>query len=179
MSRFLKRTTIALTGSLLVMWITTADIYGQNPSVVDRNLVVRTVVDNLVTPISISFLGTNDFFVLEKDTGKVKRVVGGMVQGTVIDLAVNNNTERGLLGIALHPAFPANPGVYLFWLAVVPLPLTMILSCRKKRNARIIHLSEQIATMFSIRWKELGRFVKKGEKALTLCMPLVCRRRRP
>src|SRR5437899_2244139 len=26
------------------------------------------------------------------------------------------------------------------------------------------------------RWKELGRFVKKGEKALTLCMPLTCKR---
>jgi antirestriction protein ArdC len=26
------------------------------------------------------------------------------------------------------------------------------------------------------RWKELGRFVRKGEKALTLCMPLTCKR---
>jgi antirestriction protein ArdC len=26
------------------------------------------------------------------------------------------------------------------------------------------------------RWKELGRHVKKGEKALTLCMPLACKR---
>jgi hypothetical protein len=26
------------------------------------------------------------------------------------------------------------------------------------------------------RWKELGRYVKKGEKAITLCMPVTCRR---
>ena len=26
------------------------------------------------------------------------------------------------------------------------------------------------------RWKELGRYVKKNEKALTLCMPLACKR---
>ena len=26
------------------------------------------------------------------------------------------------------------------------------------------------------KWKELGRFVKKGQKALTLCMPLTCKR---
>jgi len=26
------------------------------------------------------------------------------------------------------------------------------------------------------KWKELGRFVKKGQKALTLCMPLTCTR---
>jgi antirestriction protein ArdC len=28
------------------------------------------------------------------------------------------------------------------------------------------------------RWKELGRHVRKGEKALTLCMPLTCKRRK-
>jgi hypothetical protein len=28
---------------------------------------------------------------------------------------VNRNSERGLLGIALHPDFPADPGVYLYW----------------------------------------------------------------
>ena len=32
-----------------------------------------------------------------------------------MDLAVNSASERGLLGIALHPDFPTNPGVYLYW----------------------------------------------------------------
>jgi aldose sugar dehydrogenase len=32
-----------------------------------------------------------------------------------LDLAVNSGSERGLLGIALHPRFPRNPGVYLYW----------------------------------------------------------------
>ena len=53
--------------------------------------------------------------VLEKATGQVQRVVNGAVQSTVLDLAVNFGSERGLLGIALHPDFPANPGVYLYW----------------------------------------------------------------
>jgi len=53
--------------------------------------------------------------VLEKNTGLVLRVTGGVVQDTVLDLAVNFGSERGLLGIALHPDFPANPGVYLYW----------------------------------------------------------------
>src|SRR5499433_1842995 len=26
------------------------------------------------------------------------------------------------------------------------------------------------------RWKELGRHVKRGEKAITLCMPVICKR---
>ena len=33
----------------------------------------------------------------------------------VLDLAVNSGSERVLLGITLHPEFPRNPGVYLYW----------------------------------------------------------------
>jgi glucose/arabinose dehydrogenase len=87
----------------------------QAPSLVDPNLRVRTVIENLDQPTSMAFLGPNDFFVLEKATGQVKRVVNGVVQSTVLDLAVNSGSERGLLGIALHPNFPATPHVYLYW----------------------------------------------------------------
>ena len=76
---------------------------------------MRTVVENLDQPTSTAFLGPNEFFVLEKATGQVKRVVNGVVQGTVLDLAVNSGSERGLLGIALHPNFPVTPQVYLYW----------------------------------------------------------------
>jgi glucose/arabinose dehydrogenase len=87
----------------------------QGPSLVDPNLRVRTVIENLDQPTSMAFLGPNEFFVLEKATGQVKRVVNGVVQSTVLDLAVNSGSERGLLGIALHPDFPATPHVYLYW----------------------------------------------------------------
>src|SRR3712207_5019176 len=53
--------------------------------------------------------------VAEKATGQVKRVVDGQVRGVVLDLAVNSASERGLLGIALHPRFRRNGWVYLFW----------------------------------------------------------------
>ena len=85
------------------------------PSMTDPNLGVRTSVGGLITPISMAFIGPNDFLIVEKNTGAVKRVTNGAVQGTVLDLGVNFASERGLLGIALHPNFPANPGVYLFW----------------------------------------------------------------
>jgi glucose/arabinose dehydrogenase len=41
--------------------------------------------------------------------------VDGVVDSTVLDLAVNFGSERGLLGIALHPSFPDTPFVYLYW----------------------------------------------------------------
>jgi glucose/arabinose dehydrogenase len=85
------------------------------PSLLAPNLTLRTVVDGLALPTSIAFLGPHDVLVLEKNSGQVKRVVNGVVQATVLDLAVNFGSERGLLGIALHPDFPSNRGVYLFW----------------------------------------------------------------
>src|SRR5881394_4262673 len=92
------------------------------PTLVDRNLAVRTAVSGLNQPTTMAFLGDNDFFVLEKASGKVQRVVNGTIQSTVLDLAVNNASERGLLGIALHPDFPSNPGVYLYWTCSAPHP---------------------------------------------------------
>ena len=86
------------------------------PEMLDPSLAVRTVASaGLELPIGMAFLGANDWLVLEKDTGRVKRVIDGVVDATVLDLGVNRNSERGLLGIALHPDFPANPGVYLYW----------------------------------------------------------------
>ncbi|MBX6315642.1 MAG: PQQ-dependent sugar dehydrogenase [Isosphaeraceae bacterium] len=93
------------------------DVRGQVvPTVLDPNLTVRTVVSGLTQPTTMAFLGPDDFLVLEKSTGRVKRVIGGVAQADpVIDLAVNSASERGLLGIALHPDFPNTPWVYLYW----------------------------------------------------------------
>ena len=107
----------ALILAATLAYLTTRPITAQqpDPSVVDPNLAVRTVVSGLTTPIGAAFLGPGDMLVLEKNTGKVLRVVDGALQGTALDLAVNFGSERGLLSIALHPEFPDNPGVYLYW----------------------------------------------------------------
>lgn len=85
------------------------------PSMTDARLGVRAVVTGLNQPTTMAFLGANDFLVLEKATGRVQRVLNGAIQSTVLDLAVNSGSERGLLGIALHPNFATNGFVYLYW----------------------------------------------------------------
>ncbi|HEY8411955.1 MAG TPA: PQQ-dependent sugar dehydrogenase [Pyrinomonadaceae bacterium] len=86
-----------------------------SPIMLDDNLTVSTVVTGLDQPTSMAFIGPNDFLVLEKATGKVQRIVNGALQSTPLDLPVNNASERGLLGIALHPHFQQNGFVYLYW----------------------------------------------------------------
>jgi aldose sugar dehydrogenase len=103
-------------------------LLAQDPSVIDPNLAVRPVVGGLALPTSMAFLGPDDLLVLEKNSGMVKRVVDGVVQGVVLDLAVNFGSERGLLSIALHPQFPVNPGVYLYWTESATAADTNVLS---------------------------------------------------
>jgi glucose/arabinose dehydrogenase len=103
-------------GLIMVLgWLTSAASAQPAPTLMDPNLAVRTAVSGLNAPTSISFLGPDDFLVLEKNTGRVVRVTNGVTQGAVLDLGVNFASERGLLGIALHPDFPSTPQVFLFW----------------------------------------------------------------
>jgi glucose/arabinose dehydrogenase len=83
----------------------------------DPNLAVTPVISSgLSQPIGIVFLGSDDFLVLEKASGQIKRVIGGVIQpAPVLDLAVNSASERGLLSMVLHPDFPAEPSVFIRW----------------------------------------------------------------
>ncbi len=94
-----------------------------SPMLTDPNLAVRTVVTGLTNPTTMTFLGDNDFLVLEKLTGKVNHVINGVVQPTKFDfgagpipnLPVNNSSERGLLGITLSPNFSNDHDVFMYW----------------------------------------------------------------
>jgi len=116
-----SRTRLSLTAAGLTLCIVGALAAAQGqaqaplPTVLDRNLAVREASPHLASPVSMAFLGAGDMFVLEKDSGKVQRVVGGAAPVTALDLAVNFASERGLLGIALHPQFGTNGFVYLYW----------------------------------------------------------------
>jgi glucose/arabinose dehydrogenase len=105
----------ALAALLVVPLDPPLDAQGTPPSVVDPNLSVREVITGLNQPTTMAFLGPTHFLILEKATGRVLNVRDGAVQNVAIDLAVNSASERGLLGMALHPHFPGNPGVYLYW----------------------------------------------------------------
>jgi glucose/arabinose dehydrogenase len=114
MKRSLRSVALAL-GAALATALVLPALAEAAPSVVDPDLAVRPAVSGLDQPVSMAFLGRNDMLVLEKATGRVQRVKDGAVHSTVLDLAVNSASERGLLGIALHPHFFVTGRVYLFW----------------------------------------------------------------
>ncbi len=75
------------------------------------------VVPNLTGPTTIAFAPDGRIFIGQKD-GRVRVFQNGKLLATdFIDLSseVNNYWDRGLLGIAVHPAFPDTPYVYLLY----------------------------------------------------------------
>ena len=72
------------------------------PTIKDSNLKVSTVATGLSNPTSMAFLGPNDILVLEKNTGLVKRIKNDvLLPGSLLDLSVATDSERGLLGIGV------------------------------------------------------------------------------
>src|SRR5687767_5777197 len=98
------------------------DAQASGPTMLVPNLAVRAAAGGFVTPIGIAFLGADEWLVIEKNTGQVQVVENGAVTGTALDLAVNNASEPGLLGITHHPDFETNNFVYLFWSCIAPPP---------------------------------------------------------
>jgi aldose sugar dehydrogenase len=70
----------------------------------DSNLKVETVAEGLKTPTAMAFLGHQDILVLEKNTGKVQRIIDGKIQDApVLDLGpdISYEGERGMLGLTI------------------------------------------------------------------------------
>jgi glucose/arabinose dehydrogenase len=73
------------------------------PNVYDIGLKVEIFSRGLNFPTSIAFIGPDDILFLEKNTGQVRRIINGsLLQDSLLDLNVANQSERGMLGIAVQ-----------------------------------------------------------------------------
>ena len=95
------------------------------PSINDDTLSVEPVVEGLSSPTSMIFLDDNDILVLEKD-GQVRHVADGVLQEQpVLQIPVNAENERGLLGIAIsnssNSASPNTSNIFLYYTEGDPL----------------------------------------------------------
>jgi glucose/arabinose dehydrogenase len=82
----------------------------------DPALAVEVVVTGLDYPTTMAFIGNDDFLILQKPDGRVRRVTGGVLQpGEVLDVPVDNAFDKGLLGIALDPDFVNDRHVFLYY----------------------------------------------------------------
>jgi aldose sugar dehydrogenase len=93
-----------------------AETAAAGPSVNDTSLAVEPVADGLVLPTAMAFLDENRMLVIEKDNGTVRMVENGEVKSEpLLDVAVANDNERGMLGIAVSEESDSTTYVFLYF----------------------------------------------------------------
>ena len=74
----------------------------ENIVLYDPKLKIELVTSGLDFPTTMAFLGPDDFLILEKNTGNVKRFVNGtLIEKSLLHVNTSTKDERGLLGIAV------------------------------------------------------------------------------
>ena len=89
---------------------------GTRPSVNDVSLTVEQVAGGLISPTTMAFLDEDTILVLEKDNGRVRMIEDGELQPEpLLDVAVANDGERGMLGTAVSRENDTNTYVFLYF----------------------------------------------------------------
>ncbi|MGZ4125473.1 MAG: PQQ-dependent sugar dehydrogenase [Actinomycetota bacterium] len=80
-------------------------------------LTFRAVVANASFPTNLAFAPDGRAFYTEKDTGNIRVIDanGSVMPKPFATVPVDGAAEMGLLGLALHPDFAANPWVYAYY----------------------------------------------------------------
>jgi glucose/arabinose dehydrogenase len=72
------------------------------PTISDPNIRVERIITGLELPTSMAFLDNDDIIITQKDNGRVRLVSNGILQPqSILQVPVVNNSERGLLGVAI------------------------------------------------------------------------------
>lgn len=79
----------------------------------------QIIVQGLDQPVGIAFLPDGRLLVIEQRSAAVRLIVGGQLSPNNPILTVpsvnSSGNERGLLGIAVDPAFPSRPYIYVYF----------------------------------------------------------------
>jgi glucose/arabinose dehydrogenase len=109
---------ITLLPLTLAIFVHSFDLVYAQPSVSDTALNVEPAVEGLSSPTSMAFLDDNNILVLEKE-GSVRLVSNGVLQEEpILQVPVNTESERGLLGVAVGED---NNSVFLYYTEADPL----------------------------------------------------------
>jgi glucose/arabinose dehydrogenase len=85
------------------------------PSINDAGLRIEKVAEGLALPTSMAFLDEDDLLILQKDNGRIRHISDGKLQDDPVhDVFVNNDSERGLLGIAVAGGTNSTNGSEVF-----------------------------------------------------------------
>jgi glucose/arabinose dehydrogenase len=87
-----------------------------SPLPIDTQVTAEAVVSGAATPVDLAFSPDGRAFYTEKATGRIRVIKNGaLLPQPFASVPVNSASERGLLGIDLHPNFAVNGLVYVYY----------------------------------------------------------------
>jgi glucose/arabinose dehydrogenase len=114
--------TLSCLSGLLGLWVLMLGIAGCGApaippiqSLPTPKFEVEKLTEGFAFAVKMAFLPDGRLLVTEKETGRVRLVNADFAlrPEPIVDVAVNYLKERGLMGIALHPAVSQNGYVYI------------------------------------------------------------------
>jgi glucose/arabinose dehydrogenase len=91
------------------------------PIIHDETISVQVIYQGLKFPTKMAFLAPNDILVLEKNEGKVQRIMNGIISsGPLVKENVSTESERGMLGIAVEQSVIEKEPRYIFLYYTLP-----------------------------------------------------------
>lgn len=85
------------------------------PTTINPKFVVERIFTANFKPSTMAFLGADDILVLDRDAGKVFRIIDGVQSKPLLDVNVATVGYRGLLGVAVSANEKNIPNVFLYY----------------------------------------------------------------
>ena len=105
-------TIIVFTVALLLFYVKL--VYAE-PTTINPKFVVERIFTGDFKPSTMAFLGADDIIVLDRDLGKVYRIIDGVQSKPLLDVNVATVGYRGLLGVAVSANEKNIPNVFLYY----------------------------------------------------------------
>jgi len=101
---------------MVALVITALGMLALVPATASADIQARRVIGNLNAPVAFTFGPGHTIWYVEKNSGQVRihDLDTGSDKRFVAVPGVSGAGERGMLGVALHPNYPAKPLVYLY-----------------------------------------------------------------
>jgi glucose/arabinose dehydrogenase len=107
--------------SIALVAATLTGLAGTTPAIAAATIHAKRIAGGLNDPVAFTFTPKGRIFSVEKGTGQIRLLNPATGSDHLFFTVshVSGSGERGLLGIALHPQYPAKPYVYVYATRVV------------------------------------------------------------
>jgi aldose sugar dehydrogenase len=109
-----KDLTLLVLAIAAILLISTNLVHAE-PTTINPKFVVERIFTGEFKPSTMAFLGPDDIIVLDRDLGKVYRIIDGVQSKPLLDVNVATVGYRGLLGVAVSANEKNIPNVFLYY----------------------------------------------------------------